>query len=275
MMTKRVFPPLRALLRTGYISLSVEGAEHVPRSGPAIYVGNHAGWFTMDTFLGAIALADNVGIDRLPWGAVQDELLRLPKIGRFFEAFGGFPASWLRTPELIPREMEVFSIYPEGTEGNCKSFLHAYRMRQWHTGFLRIALARGAPIVPVAIVGGEECLPVAWTLRFVKPILGTILPMPFTVLPLPSRWKFIFHEPIKLNASDLGDEREPVEIRKQRAHRMATKIRDRVQRTLDERTSGHMLARVSKLLLPATLSSVSASASRLGFGFGSASNGSV
>ncbi|WP_394844173.1 1-acyl-sn-glycerol-3-phosphate acyltransferase [Pendulispora brunnea] len=249
MMTKRVFPPLRALLRTGYLSLSVEGVEHVPRSGPAIYVGNHAGWFTMDTFLGAIALADNVGLDRLPWGAVQDELLHVPKIGRFFEAFGGFPASWLRTPELIPREMEVFSVYPEGTEGNCKSFLHAYRMREWRTGFLRIALARGAPIIPVAIVGGEECLPVAWTLRFVKPILGTILPLPFTVLPLPARWKFIFHEPIKLSASDLGDEREPVEIRKQRAHRMATKIRDRVQRTLDERTSSHTLARISKFMM--------------------------
>lgn len=238
----KVFPVLRTLIKAGYFSLTVEGAEHVPRSGPAIYVGNHAGWFTLDTILGALAVTDHIGIDRLPWGAVQDELLKTPRIGRFFEGMGGFPASWLKTPEAIPPEMEVFSVYPEGTEGNCKSFLHAYQMRQWRTGFLRIAAARNAPIVPVSIIGGEECLPVATPLNFLKPILGTILPLPLALVPLPSRWKFIFHKPVLVT-------RDELEANKQRPHEIAAEIRACVQRTLDEETSNHMLVRFSKLVM--------------------------
>ncbi len=248
MITGRVLPPLRALVKAGYFSLSIEGVHHVPRSGPAVYVGNHAGWFTLDTFLGALLLVDHVGPDRLPWGAVQDQLLQVPTIGRFFEAFGGFPASWLRTPELIPPQMQVFSIFPEGTEGNCKSFVHAYQMRTWRTGFLRLAAARNAPIVPLAIIGGEECLPVVVPMRIFERIMGTVLPLPFVVVPLPSRWRFIFHEPVYVRREDLGDERDAVEAKRQRAHRLASMIQQRVQRTLDERTWNHRLVRFSKFI---------------------------
>src|SRR5277367_3970705 len=116
--TEQVFPTLRTLLRLGYFSLDVQGAEHVPRSGPVIYAPNHAGWFTLDTLLGALAMAEHFGIDRLPWAAVQDELLELPKIGDFFEKIGGFPATWLKTPEAVPPQIDVLCIYPEGAEGN-------------------------------------------------------------------------------------------------------------------------------------------------------------
>lgn len=248
MLTSRVFPALRTLIKAGYFSLTVEGTEHVPRNGPAIYVGNHAGWFTLDTLLGALVLADHVGPDRLPWGAVQDELLKTPKVGQFFEAMGGFPASWLRTPEAIPAEMQIFCIYPEGTEGNCKSFVHAYQMRPWRSSFLRVAVARGAPIVPVSIVGGEECLPVMSTIRFAKGLLGTILPLPLAIVPLPSRWKFIFHEPVTVTAADLGGKQDDHVTRRQRAQAIASAIRERVQRTLDEETSNHMLVRFSRLI---------------------------
>jgi 1-acyl-sn-glycerol-3-phosphate acyltransferase len=250
MLTNGVFPLLRRLIGTGYFSLSVEGAHHVPRSGPVIYVGNHAGWFTMDTLMGALAVADHVGLDRLPWGAVQDQLLQAPKIGRFFESIGGFPSSWLRTPQAIPEAMQIFSIYPEGTEGNCKSFLHAYQMRPWHTSFLRVAAARGATIVPVAIVGGEECLPVLSTIRWVKPLLGTILPLPLSLLPLPTRWELIFHEPWQVD----GDEFVGMtngssgSHGSKRAREFAAEIRERVQRTIDQHTADRALVRFSRAL---------------------------
>lgn len=247
-LTKRVFPALRTLIKAGYFSLDVEGVEHIPRSGPVVYVGNHAGWFTLDTLLGALALADHVGLDRHPWGAVQDELLKVPTVGRFFEGMGGFPASWLRDPRAMPADMQVFSIYPEGTEGNCKPFWHAYQMRAWRTGFLRLALARNAQIVPVAILGGEECLPVASTIRFVKPLLGTILPLPLSMIPLPSRWKFIFHPPVSLSRSELCREEDDADTRRRRLQEAAAGVRAIVQRTLDLETSRHPLAHLSRLL---------------------------
>jgi 1-acyl-sn-glycerol-3-phosphate acyltransferase len=247
LLTNSVFPALRSLIRAGYFSLSVEGAHHIPRSGSAIYVGNHAGWFTLDTLFGALVVADHAGCDRLPWGAVQDQLLEVPTVGRFFEGIGGFPASWLRRPLSIPAEMQVFSIYPEGTEGNCKSFMHAYQMRPWHTSFLRVAAARGAAIVPVAIIGGEECLPVVSTIRFLKPLIGTILPLPLVMFPLPSRWKFIFHEPVRLNQREFAHRTSDVSGRSY-ARDIAAKIRDRVQQTIDQETAQHALVRFTRFI---------------------------
>ncbi|WP_437945479.1 1-acyl-sn-glycerol-3-phosphate acyltransferase [Sorangium sp. So ce296] len=243
-----VFPALRALIKAGYFSLSVEGLEHVPRGGPVVYVSNHAGWFTIDTLFGGLTFADHVGIDRMPWAAVQDQLLALPMLGPFFGNAGGFPASWLRKPEVIPPEIQGIWIYPEGAEGNCKSFVHAYRMRQWRTGFLRLALSRGAKIVPAAIIGSEECLPSLAPVRFLKPLIGTMFALPLSPVPLPSRWKFIFHEPVDLGGTGLRFEDEDTPAQRKRLRDLAAGLRERVQRTLDRETSDRKLARFSKLV---------------------------
>jgi 1-acyl-sn-glycerol-3-phosphate acyltransferase len=236
------------MIDTGYFSLAVEGAAHVPRRGPAIYVANHAGWFTLDTLMAALALVDHVGADRLPYGAVQDQLLAVPAVGRFFERIGGFPASWMRDPRSLPAQMESFSVYPEGTEGNCKPFWHAYRMRRWRTGFAHLAAARGAPIVPLAVLGGEECLPVAYTLRFLQPLVGTILPVPLLALPLPARWKVVFHEPVRFHDGSPGDREGSPGWMVRRARRVANSIRATVQRTLDREAEHRLLGRLSRRL---------------------------
>jgi 1-acyl-sn-glycerol-3-phosphate acyltransferase len=247
MLSGRILPALRALIRTGYFRLEVVGSEHVPRTGPAIYVGNHAGWFTLDTLMGALVVSDFIATDRLPWGAVHDQVLQLPRLGPFFQAVGGFPASWMRTPERIPPQMQVFSIYPEGTAGNCKSFIHAYKMRPWRTGFVRMAIARRASIVPVAIIGGEECLPSLATIDALKPLLGTSVPVPLAFIPLPTRWKFIFHKPISLNEQYLGGERD-LDRLKPRLREIADDVREAVQKTIDQETTGRVLVRLSKVI---------------------------
>src|SRR5829696_6493441 len=47
----------------------------------------------------------------------------------------------------------VFGIYPEGTRTR-DGYLH-----RGHTGVARLALATGAPIIPVGLVGTDECQP--------------------------------------------------------------------------------------------------------------------
>jgi 1-acyl-sn-glycerol-3-phosphate acyltransferase len=247
----RVFPAIRTLVEIGYFSLDVEGSEHVPREGPAVYVANHSGWFTLDTVIGGLAVLDHVGADRLPYGAAQDALLKVPGLGEFVESMGGFPASWLREPRTLPKEMQVFSVYPEGAEGNCKAFWHAYRMRRWRTGFVHLAAALGgAPIVPIAIVGGEECLPVAFTVRSLRPLLGTILPVPLSALPLPSRWKVVFHAPVSLRDETQSGDEDDFSRAVRRAPRIAEGIRATVQKTLDRETEHRLLARVARRLDP-------------------------
>jgi 1-acyl-sn-glycerol-3-phosphate acyltransferase len=123
-------------------------------------------------------------------------------------------------------------------------------MAEWRTGFLRVALARGAKIVPGVVLGSEECMPVIAPLRFLKPLLGTIVPLPLSLIPLPSRWKFIFLEPVDVKAALPDFEKDDLETRKLRLRELAANIRERVQRTLDREAAGRPLARLSKLVPP-------------------------
>lgn len=242
----KILPALRTLIKVGYFSLDVEGAAHVQKRGAAIYVGNHAGWFTLDTLLFGLAVADHVGLDSIPYGAVQDQVFKVPWVGNFFERLGGFPASMLRNPRALPPAMQRLLIYPEGTEGNCKPFWRAYQMAKWRTGFARVAATRRAAVVPMAIIGGEECLPVAATIRCLKPLLGSIVPLPLSTLPLPCRWKVIFHPPVRVDGERTGRG----EIGYSELRRFSDSVQSTVQRTLDRETASHRLARIGRLFGP-------------------------
>src|SRR5262249_44264176 len=136
--------------------------------------------------------------------------------------------------------------YPEGTEGNCKPFWHAYRMRRWRTGFVHLAAALDAPIVPVAILGAEESLPVACTLRALQPFVGTVLPVPLSVLPLPARWKIVFHAPEMFHAERGADAEDDPKQAPRRARRVADAVRSIVQCTLDREAEHRLLGRLSR-----------------------------
>lgn len=232
-------PVARSLLRTGYFSLEVEGLEHVPPGGPIVYASNHAGWFALDAFVLGLAVEEAFGAERSPFFAAADAALAIPRLGAFLRRAGAIPASWLRRPERLPPEIRCCAIFPEGVEGNCKPFWEAYRMRRWSRGFVRVAAALGAPVVPVAVLGGEECLPVAWTVRVLEPLVGSIFGLPLAPLPLPTRWKVVFHAPVTVDGRGeaLASER-PGEA-------AARRIRAIVQGTLDREGRRYPLARLS------------------------------
>jgi 1-acyl-sn-glycerol-3-phosphate acyltransferase len=195
-LVRRVAAVLRLARELGYFSVEVEGAEHIPRSGPLVFAQNHAGWFALDTFMVGGAVGEILGISRMPWFAAQDAALAAPIVGPFLRRLGGLPASWFRNPERLPPDIDSFGICPEGVRGNCKPFWQAYRMRAWSRTFVKLALVRHATIVPVAVFGGEESLPVLWTVRFLEPLIGSIVGLPLVPFPLPARWKIVFHQPI-------------------------------------------------------------------------------
>jgi 1-acyl-sn-glycerol-3-phosphate acyltransferase len=145
--------------------------------------------------------------------------------------------------------MDVFAVFPEGAEGNCKPFWRAYRMAPWRTGFVRLALARDAQIVPWCILGGEECLPTLSTIRVLQPLLGSIAPLPLTPLPLPTRWKIIVLPPI--HARTLAAQlKQQNEIADDQAlwRAMADHVRALVQTRLDEESGAWLLGRIGKTL---------------------------
>lgn len=229
----------RGFIRAGYFSFEVEGLERVPRAGRLVYAQNHAGWFPLDAFFLTLALADAHGLGRAPVFATHEAALSAPVLGPFLRRFGAVPASWFRRPERLPDDIGAFGIFPEGVRGNTKPFWEAYRMRPWNRGFVRVAIARQCPIVPVAILGSEECLPVAWTVRALEPFVGSVLGLPLSPVPLPARWKIVFHEPIQLGAprSAVTDQEYCTEV--------ARHTQWIVQRTLDREASARRLGRLS------------------------------
>ncbi|MGC3999236.1 MAG: lysophospholipid acyltransferase family protein [Anaeromyxobacter sp.] len=232
-------PLARALLRVGYFKLEVEGAEHLPRSGPVVYAQNHAGWFPLDAFFLALAVSDALGPQAAPVFAAYDRAVTAPVLGPFLRRAGAVPASWFRRPEHLPPEVRAVGIFPEGWPGNTKPFWEAYRMKPWNRGFVRVAAALDAPIVPVAVIGGEECLPVAWTVGLLKPLLGAAVGLPLSLLPLPARWKIVFHRPVRV------EEGRAALTDHDGAQALSARIRGTVQATLDRESRERALGKLS------------------------------
>lgn len=154
-------PFLRFLYR-----VRVEGAEHVPNTGPVILASNHLS-FSDSIFLPLI-------LRRRVTFVAKAEYFEDPKTAWFFRAVGqipikrgGGPASQraLESAQEVLEAGGVFGIYPEGTRSPDG------RLYKGHTGVARLALRTGAPVVAVAMIGTREAQPIGQAVpRFFMPI---------------------------------------------------------------------------------------------------------
>ena len=52
-------------------------------------------------------------------------------------------------------------VFPEGTKGPAKTWDERYKLRRFgRGGFVEIAMRAGVPVVPIALVGAEESMPI-------------------------------------------------------------------------------------------------------------------
>src|SRR5271166_5140599 len=112
--SETIFPAMRALIRLGYFSFEVVGAELVPRGEPLLFVDNHSGWFPMDAFFVNLAIHDHVSPDLLPFTATLDAALAAPILGGLLSRLGGLPASAFTRPERLPDWVASCAMFPEG-----------------------------------------------------------------------------------------------------------------------------------------------------------------
>jgi 1-acyl-sn-glycerol-3-phosphate acyltransferase len=93
-------------------------------------------------------------------------------------------------------------VFPEGVRGISKPFRRRYRLEEFGLGFMRLALETRTPIVPVAVIGGEEQYPAVGNLKVLARLLGMpalpLLPQLFLglPLPLPTRYRLHFGKPL-------------------------------------------------------------------------------
>jgi 1-acyl-sn-glycerol-3-phosphate acyltransferase len=130
--------------------LRVEGASSVPSSGPAVLASNH------DSLLDIPCLV--VASPRPVWFMAKVELFRGRLVSRLFHACGGFPVrrgardlGAVRAALEVVRRGRLLGMYPEGTRaGHLQAFL---------PGAAWVALATGAPVIPVGVSGTAEAMP--------------------------------------------------------------------------------------------------------------------
>jgi 1-acyl-sn-glycerol-3-phosphate acyltransferase len=98
-----------------------------------------------------------------------------------------------------------------------------------------MALKTSSPIIPTLIIGAEETHVNLSRLKLTKFLRGLILPLPLNVLPLPSKWKIVFMDPIELPyGPEAAEDRELV---REIAADLQDSMQDRLNAELSKRDS--------------------------------------
>ncbi|MEV1333847.1 lysophospholipid acyltransferase family protein [Micromonospora costi] len=170
-----VAPAMRLAFRP-----TVEGLEHVPETGGAIFAGNHLS-VADELFLGTVVPR------HLAFWAKSEYFKGTGLKGRFSKfvltGLGAIPveraggrAALTAFDAAIPalKGGELVAVYPEGTRSPDG------RLYRGRTGAVRLAVAAGVPIIPVGMIGTEKVQPIGTriprpgaakiTVRFGKPL---------------------------------------------------------------------------------------------------------
>ena len=189
--------PLVDFLYTRWFRVEVEGAERIPTGG-ALLVANHAGALPLDGPMLQEALRrSRPDLPEARWLA-EDQVFYAPLLGTLFNRLGAVRASPDSATRLLAEGRPV-CIFPEGIQGIGKPFRQRYHLQRFgRGGFVKLALRTGRPVLPVAIVGGEESLPLLAKLP------GSFLGVPYLPvtgpLPLPAKWRIRIGEPLAVPA---------------------------------------------------------------------------
>jgi len=197
--------PLFKVLYQGYWRVETTGIEHVPPTGRAMLVANHAGVLPWDGTMIKTAIFVEHPRPRHARALVASLFFGMPVLSWFLRRTGQTVGHPDDTRRLLERDQLVL-VFPEGVKGTGKLYSERYRLRRFgRGGFVSTAIRAGAPIVPVSVVGSEEIYPMLADLAPVARAFGLpyfpITPGwpwlgPLGMIPLPSKWRIQFHEPI-------------------------------------------------------------------------------
>jgi len=144
-------------LRLAGVSHRLIGAERIPRNRPVVYCANHES--NLDAPVVFRALYPVHPALRILFKA---EMRKLPVLGRAMEVVGFIPvergrrersiAAVDRAVESIRHEGHSFLIFPEGTRSRTGDML------PFKKGGFVLAIAAGAPVVPLAVEGARAAM---------------------------------------------------------------------------------------------------------------------
>jgi 1-acyl-sn-glycerol-3-phosphate acyltransferase len=210
-MARRIYDPMyRKWFRVEW-----EGMEHIPREGGALLVANHGGAIPSDAPVIMHGVETEIG---RPLYGMADNLFRsVPFVGTMWSRTGGVPAHPDNAYRLLHDEQQLALVFPEGTKATGKHVRDRYQLRRFgRGGFIEIAMRAGVPVVPMAIVGNEEAMPIV--AKF--PRLARMLNVPYfpvtanqfvfgpllgLIVPFPAKFKIRVLPPVHFDVASNQD----------------------------------------------------------------------
>jgi 1-acyl-sn-glycerol-3-phosphate acyltransferase len=181
-----------------WFRVEVEGIENIPADGSALLVSNHSGAIPSDGAMIAKAIREEHRRRRAVHLATESTFGGFPGLGMLVTKLGGVAAHPANLHRLLFDEGQLVLTFPEGRSGSRKPIKERYRLRQFdRIPFVDTAMRARAPIVPVAVLGAEEALPMFASLA----PLRRLVHLPLTTgLPLPAKFRIRFLEPVPTDA---------------------------------------------------------------------------
>jgi 1-acyl-sn-glycerol-3-phosphate acyltransferase len=186
-----------------YFTISVTGAEHVPPRGRAMLVGNHSGGVALDAAMVLASMMLELEPPRLAQGMAEKFINMVPFASEWTSRTGQFTGLPEHAGKLLEDE-RLLMIFPEGARGTAKLYWERHSLVGFGTGFMRLALATGTPIVPFAFLGGGDAIPTVANLYRLGRLFGApYIPVTPWLFPIPRRVPLEIHygEPMRFTGS--------------------------------------------------------------------------
>lgn len=200
-----------------WFRMEIEGWERIPEP-PVLLVGIHSGApFVWDAWTVGVQWWRHFGDERPVHGTAHDALMALPLVGEYFRRMGVLPAA----PDSIASALAAghdVALWPGGERDSLRPWTRRDEaVLAGRTGFVRLAINSGVPIVPIATVGGPDAMPVLASGRRLAKLLqldkvARLKTFPIALqapwgfspallpeVPLPTKIRTAFQEPIELD----------------------------------------------------------------------------
>ena len=152
-----MYPPVIGTARTMFrvlgLQITVTGGEQVPRTGAAVLACNHVSY--LDFIFCGLAGVDRKRLTRF---MAKQEVFSHPVAGPLMRGMHHIPvdrsagAASFAAATTALRSGEVVGVFPEAT------ISRSFRVKEIKSGAVRLAQETGAPLVPVAVWGGQRLL---------------------------------------------------------------------------------------------------------------------
>ncbi len=148
------------LITDKWFRMEIDGWENIPEP-PVLVVGVHSGApFVWDAWTVGAQWWRHFGEERTLHGTAHDALMAFPLIGRVFRSMGVLPAAPDSMATALAEGRDVI-VWPGGEVDSLRPWSERdVATLGGRTGFIRLAIRMGVPIVPVATVGGADAMPV-------------------------------------------------------------------------------------------------------------------